>query len=868
MPASASASASASRPLMAVADRLRTLERAYSSRVPLSRWSGRSLSRVDEAGGTGTASSSTSAVGAHAESAEAAAATGTSTCAAGSNVDREDDSAAPHATNIESNGGNVVDDDSEPFADSLKDDRRNNLARRTSALLASRRLAAEAGYADANGFDAAQAGMLASIAERRDSAATGMAGSSSRVSLEEEASAATAAAAAAGAGAGAGEGADSDGDDSHGEEAMQVDEKPIDPTTLPRPPPGVTKTTVPGKPVIYSWGIGSAGALLQEDAVDYISPSDMSAADSRIGKHQLLSIAASSNHAAVSTATGSVFSCGTNVHGVVDPLEGDDRAVIVRPRSMSESLGAARIVSVSCGVEHTAAVRANGMVMTWGNDGGGRLGHRRTGGTAGTEAEEHGTGEDNRVGKRKSPAAMQLPPGRRAASVSCGSACTLVLTTRREVLGCGSWSDLHLTPTPAPLAALGGMPIALVSAGDGHAVVTTEFGSAYAWGENLHGCCGRVFPRTISSPAPVVVPETSLSRPAHDPTDGGPATELPFKNWARWDGRRHPPSIAEDVRVVDVACGSGFTIMVCASGRLLVCGSNNVGQLGTAPCAEVCSVASVDHPEEGSKKTKFACVEAGIGHALLLDDSGDVWQTGSFDSSGLKRPSSPTSTLACAIRGLEVTMIAAGGHQSYALASGAPNALSRQFSVASDTLMTPGQSKTKAPPTSKDWSFSLLSGLEVLIDKVVHEEKEIGESEVGREAASVKDLAASVEELLSWPAVLGSLFLDPLALDRIYKRTIYSDIGSHFIRPSIAMAIQRGVDRGTQNLLSCGARFIYPESVRCLLLYLQCPLFSDDAVKHTSGSAGVIFDEGGEVFQREYNDRSMRSDKKSASSAN
>jgi hypothetical protein len=336
----------------------------------------------------------------------------------------------------------------------------------------------------------------------------------------------------------------------------------------------------------------------------------------------------------------------------------------------------------------------------------------------------------------------------------------------------------------------------------------------------------------------VVVPETDKARPAHDPTDGGPVNEIPFKNWARWEGRRHPPSLAEDVRITDTACGNSFTLLVCASGRLLVCGANSSGQLGLASCVEVVPAAPLLHPSFHTSKTQFVSVKAGTKHALLLDDAGDVWQTGSGGSSDPLTP---------AIQGRGVSLIAAGGNQNFAVTTGSSGGLSRQFSVASDSLLSSAHSSKG--PKNEGWASSLLSRFDSLITKVVDEEKEIESSGAKCEAASLAMLASSTEELLSWPAVLGSLFLDPSALDNLYKRLIYSDKDCQYVRPSIATAVQRGVDRGLQNLKSCGARFTYPESVRCLLLYLQCPLFSDEAVKHTSDSTGVIFDEGGESFQ-------------------
>ena len=795
-------------PLRAIADRLRTLERAYSSRRggTLSQWSGPSLVSVDEEAETEAVPTTTQEVTTGDD--------GTDTAKVTASDDKED---------------------------ARKDDRGNNLARSTSALLASRRLAAGAGYApsSADGFGAAQASLLASIAERRESMATSTSSRTSVVVEEEE-----------------GEGGEDAIEESfetileEGDVQLLADEEMADNTEKPIDAP----PSFPGRPVqpaIYSWGSGITGALLHEDCSDRAvvpssgsTPSDDAAAfkaaevdaSTRLGKHHLLSISASANHAAVSTATGTVLSCGTNTYGVVDPFEQDDKQIISKPRSLVECLGSARVTSVSCGAEHTAAIRANGMVMTWGNDGGGRLGHRRAG-----KVGDSGEGDDteaDRVGKRRSPAMMQLPPGSKAASASCGSTYTLVLTTRREVQGCGSWSDLRFTETPSPSPVLGGLPISIISAGDRHAVVVTEFGTAYSWGFNAHGCCGRPFPPTLARPVPVVVPDTAQTKPAHDPTDGGPVNEVPFKNWARWEGRKHPPSLAEDVRITDAACGTSFTILVCASGRLLVCGTNTSGQLGLAPCEEVVPAVPLAHPSFLTSKVKFVSVEAGIKHALLLDDAGDVWQTGSSASS---EPLTPV------IRGRDVSLIAAGGDQSFAVTSGSSGGLSRQFSVASDSLLSSAHSSKGLK--SEGWASSLLSRFDSLIAKVVAEEKEIESSGAEGDAASLTMLASSTEEVLSWPAVLGSLFMDPSSLDALYRKLIYSDEACQFVRPAIATAIQRGVNRGLQNLKSCGARFTYPASVRCLLLYLQCPLFSDEAVKHTSDSTGVIFDEGGEVFQ-------------------
>ncbi|EEC44734.1 predicted protein, partial [Phaeodactylum tricornutum CCAP 1055/1] len=77
-----------------------------------------------------------------------------------------------------------------------------------------------------------------------------------------------------------------------------------------------------------------------------------------------------------------------------------------------------QITQVSCGANHTAALRANGAVLTWGSNENGQL---------------------DQDGRR----ALQLP---------------------------------------SPISALEELPLVAVSAGKRHAVVITAHGSAFSWG--------------------------------------------------------------------------------------------------------------------------------------------------------------------------------------------------------------------------------------------------------------------------------------------------------------------------------------------------------------------------------------------------
>lgn len=63
------------------------------------------------------------------------------------------------------------------------------------------------------------------------------------------------------------------------------------------------------------------------------------------------------------------------IPGAVDPYR--DKEEIVTQSVLVESLlGIARVIQVSCGVDHTAALRSDGTVLSWGSNEYGQLGHR------------------------------------------------------------------------------------------------------------------------------------------------------------------------------------------------------------------------------------------------------------------------------------------------------------------------------------------------------------------------------------------------------------------------------------------------------------------------------------------------------------
>jgi ubiquitin-protein ligase E3 A len=538
-------------------------------------------------------------------------------------------------------------------------------------------------------------------------------------------------------------------------------------SSVAAPPPPVQPQAI-----LYSWGAGPH--TFHDDSNDRNEETARVHLTTRVGRCTIVSVATSQSHSACATMSGEVILAGDNSEGAVDPSLRDETN-FVKPHLL-ELLSMTRIIQVSCGLDHTAAITESRSVLTWGNDQDGQLGHRRN------------PDEDIESRRFRRPASMVLGAGRRAATIACGHRFTLVLTSRMEVLACGreEITGYNTEDGPPRLAAqnsaLKALPLVAIAAGGHHAVVVTAHGTAYAWGVNASGCCGREFPKKLTVPVPIMVPHSQQKKIKAFPT--GSDTN-PFPNWAFWESEHGAVSLADDVAVAGATCGDEHTVLVTRTGHLLVCGNNSQSQLGLdQERTEVYPVEPITHPMQG----KFKSAAAGSSHTLLLDHNGDVWHMGN----GKK--------LETMLGDKSIVYIAAGGSQSVAIAAG------------------PGFDESIIAGAESSLGQQMLTGLEGLISGILKDD-----SEAGVLGDSAKELVSRAEELFRHPSVVNSLILNPPEIDILYGKLVGT--GNEEERYQISKAVEKGMSRGLDAIGT--ARLLYPESIRCLLIYLQCPLFCE-----------------------------------------
>ncbi|MFD0277000.1 hypothetical protein ACFVHB_24265 [Kitasatospora sp. NPDC127111] len=243
------------------------------------------------------------------------------------------------------------------------------------------------------------------------------------------------------------------------------------------------------------------------------------------------------------------------------------------------------VVSISSGGFHTLALRSDGTVLAWGENGVGQLG-------------------DGTTSTRTTPVPVCAPGATAPCSsfltdvvaVSAGAAHSLALRADGTVLSWGynSYGQLGngtTTDSPVPVEADLGTAVA-IAAGGYHSLAVTTSGVVLSWGYNSNGQLGTGSNNNASVPQPVCTP-------------------VLCDNYVQ--------------NAAAVAAGSFHSLVLNQDGTVLSFGANGYGQLGDGTTTDrnipvqVCDVGGCGTPLSG-----ITALDAGYAHSLALRSGGFV----------------------------------------------------------------------------------------------------------------------------------------------------------------------------------------------------------------------------------------------------
>jgi len=320
---------------------------------------------------------------------------------------------------------------------------------------------------------------------------------------------------------------------------------------------------------VWAWGSNSQGRL----GTGSLSPSSSTTPLQVINLTGITAIAGGDGHSLALRSDGTVWGWGNNFDsrlGAVTPLPYSPIPV--------QTSGLTGIIAVAAGSEHSAALRADGKVLSWGNNNFGQTGSGTPGTTVFTPT--------------------VIPDLSQIVAISTYAYHTLALSSGGDIW---AWGHNDQDQLGSGTGAIQNFPVnvsnltsvASVSAGGNHSLAARTDGTAWAWGDNTKGQLGNALPATTSNYRIQV--------------SGLPADD-----------------------VTDVAAGGFYSLFRRSNGTVYACGWNNAGQLGNNNAAVASSSAplQVVNLPGTTMNTHITAIAAGNSHALAISQSKTVWAWG------------------------------------------------------------------------------------------------------------------------------------------------------------------------------------------------------------------------------------------------
>ena len=294
------------------------------------------------------------------------------------------------------------------------------------------------------------------------------------------------------------------------------------------------------------------------------------------------------DHSAAIKTDGSLWVWGNNYYGQLGNgtcgSDGIDTAIPVKVMD--------GVAAVSCGYEHTAAIKTDGSLWMWGSNEYGQLGNGGGGNVT-----------DNTYIVQSTPVKVMDE----VVAVSCGKSNTAAIKSdgslwvwgyAEYVNGQGNaTNDVSVPIQTVPYRMLD--QVAEVSCGDNHIAAVKTDGSLWLWGANYAGQLGNGTTEDSGTPVKVLDNVATVScSPEHtaavkkDGTlwiwgsneygqlgnGGGGNAVGTLLGWGSFPAQTVPIQVMENV--VAVSCGIRHTVAIQADGSLWAWGDSSSGQLG------------------------------------------------------------------------------------------------------------------------------------------------------------------------------------------------------------------------------------------------------------------------------------------------
>jgi alpha-tubulin suppressor-like RCC1 family protein len=323
---------------------------------------------------------------------------------------------------------------------------------------------------------------------------------------------------------------------------------------------------------VVSFGLADTSG--HGDHTDKLRPKCVEA----LARERVRDVSAGLYHSLVATKDGGLLSFGYGSDGRLG--HGDQRTQMI-PRPVL-SLSGVRIVKVAAGAHHSLVLSDQGNVFSFGVGIDGSLGH----------------GDQARQLVPKLISSLQRE---KVVDIAAGSAHSLVVAESGDVYSFGLGSegalghgDTDMSLVPKKIEHFVQRPAVKVAAGGSHSLVLSKEGRVLSFGQNSYGQLGLGhFSRMIASPAQVQVEAAAveIEAGAHHSlvlTNDGRVYSFGLAQHGQLghgnDLRDNPePTLIRSLereRIVDVAAGNNFSLVLSAEGTVFSFGCGKNGRLG------------------------------------------------------------------------------------------------------------------------------------------------------------------------------------------------------------------------------------------------------------------------------------------------